>query len=124
MTAAIAPVELPPLTPDQLHQAIAAARRPGWPASNDVVLADPIYSRLVRAQATRLLRGEDVHPPHPQPYDRCIPQPPQPLEDPPPFVPATPHPPRPMPVPRRAPLPEPRAVDVVDRKRAAAGDND
>lgn len=39
-------------TEDELRAAWLRCRRPSWPASYDAAMADPVYSRLVRLNAT------------------------------------------------------------------------
>lgn len=47
----------PPPTNEQLRLAIRHMRRPHWPASDEAVLAHPVYGPCVRALARNLSRA-------------------------------------------------------------------
>lgn len=106
-------------TPDQLRQAFASARLPGWPAELDAAMADPLLARLVRMHAVRLALGHDDLASHRTVHRPVVaaPEPPHPLLAPPAAPPRRRRP--------TAPAAHPHTeLPLVDRKRAAAGDGD
>lgn len=110
-------------TPEQLAAAFAAARLPGWPLHLEEALADEVKARLINLHAVRLALGHDdfasqrtLHRP-----EVISPEPPHPADAPAP----RPRPARVATPPRRATAPLPTSqLPLVDRKRAAAGDDD
>jgi len=110
-------------TPGQLAAAFAAARLPGWPDDLQAAMADPIVSRLVNLHAIRLAMGHDDYAVHRTVHRPVVeaPEPPHPAEPPAPRVAR----PRRQAKTRRTPPPQPATqLPLVDRKRAAAGDDD
>lgn len=88
-------------TDDQLRQAWAQARLRSWPATFEETMVDAARSRLVRLAALRLARGERVGV--------------SPVAKRPPVVRPDLHAPA---------LPAPSLPAHLDRKRAAAGDDE
>lgn len=108
-------------TPEQLAAAFAASRLPGWPLHLEEAMADEVKARLINLHAVRLAMGHDdfagrrtVHRP-----EVIRPEPPHPAD-----APAPRPPPQRAPAKRRPPPPPPPPSLFVDRKRAAAGDDD
>lgn len=109
-------------TEGQLQAAFVGARRPGWPEDLASALAHPLYGRLVRMNAGLLADGRDPFAAQRINHRPVVvaPEPPHPAD-----APA----PRMRPVrqakPRQTkPLPSLPAPPALDRKRAAAGDDD
>lgn len=105
-------------TPEQLAAAFAASRLPGWPLHLEEAMADEVKARLINLHAVRLAMGHDdfagrrtVHRP-----EVIRPEPPHPADPPAPQRLAKPR--------RPAPLPTLPQLPLLDRKRAAAGDDD
>lgn len=111
-------------TPGQLQAAFTHARKADWPEQLDDALAHPLYGRLVRMNAMALAEGQDPFAGqrvHHRP-EVIAPEPPHPAEPP---APRIERPRRQVNKPRRAapqrPLPQ---LPLIDRKRAAGGDDD
>lgn len=90
-----------PFTDEQLRQAWAQARRQSWPSTFEETMADAARCRLVRLAALRAARGEHVGEP-----------------------PVVKRPPVERPDLHAPVLPVPSLPARLDRKRAAAGDQD
>lgn len=104
----------------QLQAAFACERRESWPSDLDAAMQDPLYARIVRLHAVLVVMGRDpglarrIN----QRPEVIAPEPPHPAE-----TPAR----RAEPAARRAvsrprPTTSPQ-LPLIDRKRAAGGDN-
>jgi len=110
-------------TPGQLAAAFGACRLPGWPEDLEAAMAHPVLSRLVNLHAVRLAQGHDDFAER-RTVQRPVveaPEPPHPADPP---MPCTPRPRRQAKPRRAAPSVPTHPLPLVDRKRAAGGDDD
>jgi hypothetical protein len=109
-------------TPGQLQAAFAHARKPHWPDRLDDALAHPLYGRLVRMNAMVLAEGRDPFAAQRINHRPVViaPEPPHPAEPPAPRIERPRRPAKPR---RAAPTKALPQLPLIDRKRAAGGDD-